>query len=203
MNIYQKLMEIRVELQKKGLKKSGRNAYAGYSYYELGDFLPPLMELEKANGVCSMVTFDATNAVLTLVNTDKPDEQLQFTSPMADAQLKGAHAIQNLGAVETYQRRYLYMVAYEIVEADMLDATQGKERNREETAKAKPKKTSKLNAENSARLNSKIKEYCELMNEKPAPLMQLLTMKLGFDVRNAEDKDVDRIIAAIDEEIPF
>ena len=42
---------------------------------------------------------------------------------MADANLKGTHPIQNLGAVETYQRRYLYMAALEIVEHDAIDAS--------------------------------------------------------------------------------
>jgi hypothetical protein len=48
-----------------------------------------------------------------------------FTSPMADAQLKGCHPIQNLGAVETYQRRYLYVTAMAIVEHDALESVTG------------------------------------------------------------------------------
>ena len=46
---------------------------------------------------------------------------------MAEANLKGTHPIQNLGAVETYQRRYLWMTAMEIVEHDILDASTGYE----------------------------------------------------------------------------
>jgi len=46
---------------------------------------------------------------------------------MADAHLKGCHPIQNLGAVETYSRRYLYVTALEIVEHDALDATTGQD----------------------------------------------------------------------------
>ena len=57
---------------------------------------------------------------------------------MASAQLKGVHEIQNLGAVETYQRRYLYMVAFEIVEADVLDAVQGKEPVQQQSANTNP-----------------------------------------------------------------
>jgi hypothetical protein len=40
---------------------------------------------------------------------------------MSDAQLKGCHNVQNLGAVETYIKRYLYQNCFEIVEADALD----------------------------------------------------------------------------------
>ena len=48
-----------------------------------------------------------------------------FTSPMGSAQLKGCHEVQNIGAVETYQRRYLYVSALAIVEHDALDAVTG------------------------------------------------------------------------------
>jgi hypothetical protein len=46
---------------------------------------------------------------------------------MAEANLKGCHPIQNMGAVQTYSRRYLYVSALEIVEHDALDATTGSE----------------------------------------------------------------------------
>jgi len=122
MNIYEKLQTMRVALQNMNLKKSGQNKFSGYNYFELGDFLPAINQLMLDNKVTSIITFD-TNAVLTLINTEKTDETITFTSPMREAVLKGAHPIQNLGAVETYSRRYLYMVAFEIVESDMLDAT--------------------------------------------------------------------------------
>lgn len=74
----------------------------------------------------SIISFTNELATLTLIDMEKPDAQIVFTSPMSTAKLKAAHEIQNLGAVETYERRYLYMTAFEIVEADILDATQGK-----------------------------------------------------------------------------
>jgi hypothetical protein len=48
-----------------------------------------------------------------------------ITSPMSSAALKGCHEVQNLGAVQTYIRRYLWVTAMEIVEHDALDATTG------------------------------------------------------------------------------
>ena len=62
---------------------------------------------------------------LEAVVTDVDDQSnVTITSPMAEAALKGAHAIQNLGAVETYSRRYLWMTAMEIVEHDALDSSE-------------------------------------------------------------------------------
>lgn len=126
MNIYGKLLKARIELQNRNLKQTGDNKFAGYKYYELGDFLPSINQLFYDNLLCSIITFDKDVATMTITNVEKPEETLTFTSPMATAELKGCHAIQNLGAVETYSRRYLYMAALEIVEHDALDATTGK-----------------------------------------------------------------------------
>ena len=125
MNIYEKLQEARVELQGMNLKKSGKNSFAQYDYFELADFMPHINRImleKKLTGFCS---FTEDLASLTLVNSEKPEERIVFTSPMSKANLKGCHEVQNLGAVETYQRRYLYTTAFEIVEADLLDPLTG------------------------------------------------------------------------------
>jgi hypothetical protein len=127
MNVYEKLQLCRVALQEMGLKKSGNNKFAGYTYFELSDFLPSVNTLCKANGLFTLTTFHPDVATLEVINSEKPEERIVFTSPMAEAALKGCHAIQNVGAVQTYQRRYLMMVAFEIVEADGLDAVTGKD----------------------------------------------------------------------------
>jgi hypothetical protein len=68
---------------------------------------------------------------------------------MGSAALKGCHEVQNIGAVETYQRRYLWVTAMEIVEHDALDATVGKDAPK--SAKSVPQdELSKLDADNRA-----------------------------------------------------
>lgn len=121
MTVYKKLMQARVALQKKALKKSGHNTFAGYSYFELGDFLPETQTIFESIGLCGIVTFDREMATLTIVDADTGQE-VKITSPMESATLKGCHPIQSLGAVETYQRRYLWATAMELVEHDALDA---------------------------------------------------------------------------------
>lgn len=126
MTIYEKLQKCRVELQKMNIKKSGENKFSGYSYFELSDFLPPINELFDKYKLCSVVSFGKEVAEMTIYDSEKECQPIVFTSPMAEANLKGCHPIQNLGAVETYSRRYLYMSALEIVEADVLDRTHNK-----------------------------------------------------------------------------
>jgi len=68
------------------------------------------------------VSFGKELASLTITDTEDGSE-IVLTSPMAEANLKGCHPIQNLGAVETYTRRYLWVSAMEIVEHDALDSS--------------------------------------------------------------------------------
>lgn len=126
-NVYQKLQAARILLQKKTLKKSGKNKFAGYEYFELQDFLPAVQEIFSEVGLCPIYRVHETEATLTIVNTEKPDDFVMFKAPMAGAELKGCHPVQNLGASISYLRRYLYVNALEIVEHDALDATTGKE----------------------------------------------------------------------------
>ena len=126
-NIYTKLMEVRVNFHKLELKKSGLNKFAGFKYYELGDFLVPATKLLQEANLCPMISFNNELATMVLINGDNPTEQIEFTSPMRNLELKGTNAVQNLGGVQTYLTRYLYIQLLNIVEADVFDATSGKE----------------------------------------------------------------------------
>ena len=122
MGVHKKLMEARIALQAAPLKKSGHNKFAGYQYFELGDFLPTINQIFYKVGLCGVVSFDKELATLCITDTDD-GSQIVLTSPMAEANLKGCHPIQNLGASETYTRRYLWVSAMEICEHDALDSS--------------------------------------------------------------------------------
>ena len=134
MPVYTKLMQARIKLQTMELKKSGENKFAGYKYFELGDFLPQTMSIFHSLGLASVVSFGNDLATLTILDTED-GQTIVITSPMSEANLKGAHPIQNLGAVQSYQRRYLWMAAMEIVEHDVIDAS---EPSKPEPPKPKP-----------------------------------------------------------------
>lgn len=124
MNIYGKLNAARKEFHSIELKKTGLNKFAGYNYFELGDFLIPAIKVLDKNGLCAVVSFTADTASMTISEVDGGGSVV-ITSPMGSAALKGCHEVQNIGAVETYQRRYLWVAALEIVEHDALDASPG------------------------------------------------------------------------------
>lgn len=120
--VHKKLMQARVELQSMPLKKSGHNKFAGYNYFELGDFLPQVNAIFNRIGLCSVVSFDAEYASLTITDVDD-GTSIVITSPMVESNMKGASPIQSLGGCQTYQRRYLYMCACDLIESDSFDAS--------------------------------------------------------------------------------
>lgn len=185
MNIYQKLQKMRVELQNMRLKKTGENKFAGYKYYELGDILPAINQLMLNNEVAGIVTFGGEYASLKLVNCENPEEAIEFTSPMAGVTLKGAHEIQNLGAIETYQRRYLYMMAFEVVESDFFDATQGKP----EGEKKEPKRKSKLSKDIADKLNEAVMAYSSLTETPSKEILERVRKETGKTPATMTDED--------------
>ena len=132
-NVYQKLLEARVLFMEEDVKKSGKNMKMSYKYFELQDIVPVATPIFQKVGLLPVVTFDNEVATMTLVNVDAPEQTIVFTSPMREiepiisAKTGGevTNAVQRLGSVETYQRRYLYMVALDIVESDEIEARTG------------------------------------------------------------------------------
>lgn len=122
MTVFEKLNEARLRFQNAGIQKSGQNKFAGYTYYELADILPVINKLANELKFCCVVNFTPELATLDFCDLEG-DGRIQFTSPMAEAQLKGCQPVQCLGGAETYLKRYLYQNCFEIVEADMLDGT--------------------------------------------------------------------------------
>lgn len=126
MNVYQKLNAARQKFHSIELKKSGHNKFANYRYFELGDFIIPALGIFQEVGLTGIISFGKETADLRIINNEKPEEVIVIESPMSSAALKGCHEVQNLGAVQTYLRRYLWVAALEIVEHDALDATTGR-----------------------------------------------------------------------------
>ena len=125
MNIYEKIQNVKKELLEMKLKKTGENKFAGFKYYELSDITPAIIELCDKYKLFTKVSFNYEKAILEITDIEKTEDTIVYTSPMEELELKGCNKIQALGGTETYQRRYLYMTAFDIIESDMFDATSG------------------------------------------------------------------------------
>jgi hypothetical protein len=127
MSAIAKLMQARTEFHKRELKKTGWNDFAKFNYLDLADFLIPAIEIFASLKIAALTSF--TKELATMTITDLEDgTSIQITSPFGSAALKACHEVQNIGAVETYQRRYLWVAALEIVEHDAIDSSAGKEK---------------------------------------------------------------------------
>lgn len=120
LNVYQKLQKARVELQAKNLKKSGKNTYSNYDYFELSDFLPGVNDVCNKNGLATIFHFEREKATLTIIDVDNPESAISFETPIEMAAIKGSSAMQQIGGTQTYSRRYLYMMAFEVAETDIV-----------------------------------------------------------------------------------
>ncbi len=144
LNIYGKLAVARGRFLQAPVQKSGVNRYAEFKYFELEDIVPVAIGIFADLGLALIesITFDVSKA--TLVNVDNPEEVIVFETPAKDPKIEDGtkmSAIQGLGAYVTYQRRYLYMLVFDIVEADPIDGTIGK--SEEEEPEKAPKKSNK------------------------------------------------------------
>ena len=122
MNVFGKLAEARAKFKTAKVQKSGENRFQGYKYFELADILNAVTDINREVGLATVETVTADCATLEIVNVDDPADRAGFSVPMAKAELKGCHPVQNLGAAITYVRRYLYQNAYSVADPDQLDS---------------------------------------------------------------------------------
>jgi len=126
MNLNETISKIRVELQNSNIKKSGLNKHAGFSYYELSDFLPLLNTLHQEHGVNDQITFKDGLATLILRKGDDSQEYSipfqMFSVPVSKSGNPMMQEIQYLGALNTYYKRYLYLNAYGITDGEVIDS---------------------------------------------------------------------------------
>ena len=120
------IIKIKVELQEKKLKQSGKNTFAGFTYFELSDFLPTLNKLMQENGVNDQIIINREYAEMTL---HKGSESQTYTIPFVlfdtPKSKNGADSMQHiqyLGALNTYYKRYLYLNAFGITDGEVIDA---------------------------------------------------------------------------------
>lgn len=117
-----KLSKARLEFIAKNIKKNGHNDYSKYDYFRLDDILTPILQICDSNKLFPQIVFNHDEAVLTIYDLEKEGSEIVFKCPYdIDCAVKGAQAIQNEGAKQTYVRRYLYMAAFEISEPDFIE----------------------------------------------------------------------------------
>ena len=128
LNIYQRLQEARIRFAKSGVKKNGINRNDEYKYFQLEDIVPVATPILQELQLIFLTTFTNDIPTGTLVDMLHPEDKIIFnsyTDPEALLTRKGNRImtpIQEKGAKETYQRRYLYVQMLDITEGDIIDS---------------------------------------------------------------------------------
>ena len=126
MNLNEAIINIRVELQNSKIKQSGRNKFAGFTYFELSDFLPKLNELMLKYKVNDCISINKEYAELNLnFEDEKQTYSIPFTVYETPKNKQGGDSMQHiqyLGALNTYYKRYLYLNAFGITDGEVVDA---------------------------------------------------------------------------------
>lgn len=144
MNVWSKLLAVRNEFYAAGAKKTGRNLHAEFMYFELSDIVPVAAPIFAKYNLLLMPTFENGNAEAVVINTEKPDERINFSIPLQFIAEPGKfrmNEVQGVGAAVTYYRRYLYMIVLDLVEADSFDGESNTTEAEDAPAPAPKKKT--------------------------------------------------------------
>jgi hypothetical protein len=136
MTVFKKLQTARYELSQANVKKSGHNTYGNWKYYQLDDFIPAINKIFDKVGLCGVVTFGEM-AMLTIYDTDD-GSSIQFFSPIVYAENNKGQPIQVLGSTHTYLRRYLWLLALELVEFDLIDSLPQQDKPKPIAVEVKP-----------------------------------------------------------------
>ena len=134
LNVYQKLIKAREMFLSSDVQKTGKNMHLSFKYFELDDIVPTATRIFNEIGLISVVNFTDHTAVLTIIDTDKPEDNIDFASPfnqispiISKEGRAATNEMQALGSSITYMRRYLYMMALDICESDGIEANIGKD----------------------------------------------------------------------------
>lgn len=169
------VMNVRVELQKCNLKKSGKNKFGGFEYFELADFMPSLNELMLRFGICDNFSIDDKKVILILSNGDEtityklPFEH--FETPLNKSNQKQMQDIQYFGALDTYYKRYIYMNAFGITDGDVIDAMDNNSLQENKNAQRAKVQSPKISKEIAAAYNQAIQETIERTGKNDGSVM--------------------------------
>ena len=185
-NLNESIIKIRVDLQNSKLKKSGKNKFAGFDYFELSDFLPRLNELMLQEGINDNFKITNDMAILTLIKGEEKQEYtmpfVMFNTPLNKSGQPSMQDIQYLGALNTYYKRYLYLNAFGVTDGEIIDSMDNNE------LKNVNKEAEELQLIYIAKMN-------DLVNETNSDYEDILKY---FEVKSTNDMDLNQLKQAVE-----
>jgi hypothetical protein len=192
-NVYQKLMQARIDFGKKSIEPSGYNAHLNFDYLELKDIIPVANKVMNDNGITLITKFIGGECFGYVVDLDNTDDRIEFSIPHYHCtdpnRLKVNSEIQLLGMEVTYLRRYMYLLVLDIVMTDEIDA------DGEETPVVKPavKSTPKKSEPKTEKKEEKpaVKGKVVVSSEKKSPATPEKRAEIKKELTDANGQATD------------
>lgn len=141
-----RLVDSRIQEAKKyfrSLEKSGKNNYQHFQYHEAKDIFPVVQQLCDDLDLVTRFSFNEGYATLVVkCNEDKSIAYYTISTPIIQ-ESNPARYMQEVGKVQTYAMRYLYIQCFEIAVPDEID---GSDTRKKSEKQALPKNNSKKRA---------------------------------------------------------
>lgn len=184
-NIYQKLMQARIDFSKKKIEPSGYNAHLNFDYLELKDIVPVANKIMQDNGIMLITSFDDIGCVGKVMDIEDGDHYIEFRVNYKqgenDTRLKGNSPIQICGQNVTYLRRYMYQIVLDIVVRDEVDADSDETPIVEPAVKSTPKTETKVTTPKTSAKKATVK----VTSESKAPVSAAKRSEIKKDLTDA------------------
>lgn len=193
-----KLAEARKMFAANPPKKTGHNDEKNYDFFQLEDIVPSKNDIFYSLKLLDLITFDKEKAYLQLTDMES-EESITFTSPMPN-NLKSIqpNEIQAIGSIETYQRRYLYITALDVIEADPVDTFNKKEKQADNQTQSKVNKPMDKDTKdkNTTKSNSKKEEETVVSVEEDLPMVEVTEADINSlpdpeEIQNPSQQQID------------
>ena len=183
LNLYQKIAKVKGEMAKAKLPKTGYNGYTKFNYFQLDDFEPFLEKLCSDYGLVTFFNFTLDTAYMAVINSDEPEQSIEIKSPISIAGKTG-NPMQDIGAMQTYARRYLFMSFFGITESDTLDAVIGKDKPQAQSEKSDTNTVSPTRPSNQSKASGEDADFMSVWRKTLA--------HFGYDTKKAKESESNR-----------
>lgn len=168
-NVYEKILQARTKFAKENIKKSGRNKFQNFDYYELNDIVPPALKICEELKLYTHVSITKENAIMNVIDLENDGGVAEFSIALPEFPISTNfnNAIQDVGKMETYLRRYLYLLFLDIVEPDLTDSANTEKINESEKPVANKKQFKPSNNVKKPSNNRPVNNVKKPINNKP------------------------------------
>jgi hypothetical protein len=192
-NIYQRLMQARIDFAKKNIQPSGYNVHLNFDYLELKDIIPVANKVMQDNNIMLITDFTSMECVGKVIDLGGEEEPIVFSIPLPDptkdAERLKLNVVAMIGAQVTYLRRYMYMLVLDITMNDEVDA------DGEETPVVKPavKSTPKKSEPKTEKKEEKpaVKGKVVVSSEKKSPATPEKRAEIKKELTDANGQATD------------